>query len=310
MSGIAGTTQDADFQIEGLIVSTPTKPPRSWVIISIIVTLASALAALLFYIFAQNANDFWSQIWSNFAAVIFAGGIFSWWGAYIARREIHNSVLKMFDLKKSLESAGIESVITWPIDIPNEAHAFDCLVIRAHSWIGLVSKKICEAGAASKSNVRILMLNPNSDSIVHVLAAKFGEDPADTKRKIIESIIALIKDTEKTKKEQAYRGKLEIRIHSTLPTYTFYRVEEKSYFTWYPFKSGKGANLPVIELTDGRVQRFLAEDWEKLWEADDTTQMYFSKDDASENRERLKSIGYDETKLAPEDSDDIFLQAN
>jgi hypothetical protein len=239
-------------------------------------------------------NPLIKTLLQNLAAITLTSGLFSWWGAFLARVEVVRALASGLRLSEEVRNAGLRGIGKWPIEIPTKAYKVDMVLIRGHAWFKMQIPSLHTLLRDNAVNVRVCLVHPHSP-IIPALSAKFGETQEEVRSKILDSILSLVEVAETVRRE-GLKGHLVIRCHKLVPTHTYYRFDEQSYVVWYRMRGGI-TNLPLLSLGPGSLQGFFQDDFENLWSHGDTENAYDSSACDSVNRQALEALGASSERL-------------
>lgn len=267
-------------------------PWWAWALIFNLSALVVALALLVWAI--QEDSPLLKTLLQNLAAIVLTSGLFSWWGAFLAKVEVVRALASGLKLSEEVKNAGLRGIGEWPIDIPTKADEVDMVLIRGHAWFTMQIPSLRTLLRDNAVNVRVCLVHPHSP-IIPALSAKFGETEEEVRSKILDSILSLVEVAENARCE-GLRGHLVIRCHKLVPTHSYYRFDEQAYVVWYRMRGGR-TNIPLLSLGPGLLQNLFQEDFENLWVHKDTEQAYDSSARDSVNQQALRALGASNERL-------------
>jgi hypothetical protein len=245
---------------------------------------------LITLVAAYQVNDPWKSLLTSIAAVILTSGIFSTLGTYLARARVVEELSKQFGVLLDVVRLGVVRIAWWPIEIPQGCKKVDILVARAHGWTSENIPRFSEILREKESKVRICVVHPRS-AVIPILASKYGEFEKDVSKKINDSVKVLVECAEDARKNGSM-GRLIVKGHKLVPTHTYYRFDDQLNIVWYAMAKGR-LKVPWMELTDGKIARFFAEDYDRLMSDDQVETLYDSDRTALENARSLETMGVD-----------------
>jgi hypothetical protein len=170
----------------------------------------------------------------------------------VGRRALLQEVLDIVRLKDDIVISGLDSAgtdynraVDWDSHLSKATH-LDIFAAWATTWRNTHQGKLAELAARSGARIRVCLPNPEDDTCVQILAARFNRTPQDVRTKLNEAI-----DDYRRLDNNSHSGRVEIYTSSVYRAFSAYRIDDVFVVTLYHHKDSRSASVPALSCRKG-----------------------------------------------------------
>ena len=184
------------------------------------------------------------------------------------RAAFTRDLLSKVNLSQEVLSSGIVGVgdyylqnVPWT-DRIGAAKKIDISMAYGETWRNTYDHILREFVRRPGTRLRLILPDPRDSDAVREMARRFACTTADVQDKIVAT----------TKAFDGYRqmadptAGIDVRFRAGIPTFTYYRFDQHMVITMYSNRRDRTSEVPIIQITGGRLAKFLRDDFEAMLE--------------------------------------------
>lgn len=189
--------------------------------------------------------------------LVTTGGLAVLWDLR-GRRDMINEVLARVELRSDLEVTGLQRasmdwrIVPWA-ELITEAKEIDVFIAYGSTWLSTNSTELATFAKQRRNKMQYILPDPEDETTMAVLAARFEYTPEVIKQKIYEAARSVAKIS------RDGNADIRVRFRPGAPTFTCYRFDNTVVVTLYTHQVGRGA-IPTFVLGAGSVSDFFRSD--------------------------------------------------
>ena len=174
------------------------------------------------------------------------------------RRDMIDEVLARVELRSDLEVTGLQRasmdwrIVPWS-ELITEAKEIDVFIAYGSTWLSTNSTELATFAKQRRNKMQYILPDPEDETAMTVLAARFEYTPEVIKQKIYESARTVAKISRDGSAD------IRVRFRPGAPTFTCYRFDNTVVVTLYTHQVGRGA-IPTLVLEGGTISEFFKND--------------------------------------------------
>ncbi|MEU3481344.1 hypothetical protein ACI2LO_26505 [Streptomyces sp. NPDC033754] len=193
----------------------------------------------------------------------------------VGRRSFFREMLDVLKLKQDVHESGLESIGTDYRNVVNwdeclgSAKNLDIFAAWATTWRNSNQTNLQRLASRPDGRIRVVLPDPNDNTCVRTLAARFNISQADVRTKLNESI----EGYKKFDGNGSSTGRVEIYTTPVYRAFTAYRIDNQFVVTLYHHKDNRSGSFPALTCRQGgSLFAFFEEDLEGV--LDGATKLY------------------------------------
>lgn len=190
--------------------------------------------------------------------LVVTGGLAILWDLK-GRRDLVDEVLAKAELRSDVATTGLKRasmdwrMVEWK-NLIKSSREIDVFIAYGSTWLSTHSTEL-EAFAADRRNqLRYFLPDPDDESTMEMLAARFQYTP--------EILVSKVSEAARSVAQISRGGEADVRIwyRTGVPTFTCYRFDDTVVVTLYSHKLGRGM-IPTLVLDRGTFADFFREEF-------------------------------------------------
>ncbi|MGN5635821.1 hypothetical protein [Streptomyces sp. AC154] len=183
----------------------------------------------------------------------------------VGRRSFFREMLEVLDLKHDVHVSGLDSigtdyrkVVDWD-DCLSSAKNLDIFAAWATTWRNNNQTNLQQLASRADARIRICLPDPNDNTCIKSLAARFNMSQPEARAKLNEAI----EGYKKLDANGSRSGRVEIYTTPIFRAFTSYRIDNQFVVTLYHHKDNRSGSFPAFTCRKGgSLFAFFEEDLE------------------------------------------------
>jgi hypothetical protein len=231
---------------------------------------AGMIGILLLYISGLdflNSHPNWQAVARDTGALFVASVALAMFWELSAKRSLVEEVMAIANLSEEVKHAGIRRILRdfYDLDwkkILSSNHRLDVFFTYARTWRNRHYEELELLARNPNAKVRIIVPDPNDDTLVNELANRFdNQDPGDLRATIEGSVEAF----KKIFSGADAKAEFSVWYCKTTPVYSFYCLDDEIIFAVYKHHKGRTTKVPAFIVNyDGWIGEFVSRDLNEI----------------------------------------------